>query len=168
MDVSEAMLKIRDSEKYKDFCRERPDAYLAHCFRMLDEANQDTWQIGFFDKGSDKLTTFFVSEDSVEKNQEADALKKDEEIIKELDMKKVLISFNKAIELGDRLKHDKYPNEEIMKKIIILQHLPSGQVYNMTYVTQSFRILNIKLDSGTGKVREHNLASIMDLGKMVK
>ena len=55
-----------------------------------------------------------------------------------------------------------YKQETPFKIITILQKLDIGQVYNITYVTQSFKVLNFKIDSSNGKVLKKSLKSIME------
>jgi hypothetical protein len=41
-------------------------------------------------------------------------------------------------------------------------------MYNITFVTISFDILNIKIDASTGEVLSDNIQNIMGLGKQLK
>lgn len=168
MDVKDALGKVTGSDLYTKFMEAHPGSYLAHCFQMIDDVNSGTWQIGFFSKKEDRLVTFFVSGDEIEENPPAEVLKKEEDVVKELDMDKVKIGFDEALVKGDAFKAEKYSAETVTKKIGILQHLPLGQVYNFTYVTASFKILNMKIDAGSGEVLEHQFNSLMDLGKVLK
>ena len=53
--------------------------------------------------------------------------------------------------------------EDIQK---ILQNLGEfGNIWNITYVTHSFKTLNIKINAENGKILHHSLDSLMDFVK---
>jgi hypothetical protein len=53
-----------------------------------------------------------------------------------------------------------------MKMFFIIQSLPEhGHVYNITFVTQDFKTVNIRLSSEDGKVLMHKVQSILDIKK---
>ncbi|MBW3022928.1 hypothetical protein KY308_02405, partial [Candidatus Woesearchaeota archaeon] len=59
---------------------------------------------------------------------------------------------------------EKYKTHIPIKRIAILQHLPIGQVWNITYVTQSFNTLNIKINAETKEIVSDKLVSIVQFG----
>jgi len=161
----ESVKKLEDSKEFKDFKKQNKEAYLAHVFYMLDEANQDIVQIGYYNKSKDRITTFVVEGDNITKNPEAEVFKEQEIMMKPIDLSKVKINVNEAVDIAEKLQKDKYKQEIPVKKIAILQHLPLGQVWNITFVTQTFKTLNIKIDSGTKKIVSEKLLSIIEFGK---
>jgi len=161
----ESVKKLEDSKEFKDFKKQNKEAYLAHVFYMLDEANQDIVQIGYYNKSKDRITTFIVEGDNITKNPEAEVFKEQEIMMKPIDLSKVKINVNEAVDIAEKLQKDKYKQEIPVKKIAILQHLPLGQVWNITFVTQTFKTLNIKIDSGTKKIVSEKLLSIIEFGK---
>ncbi|MBI2652931.1 hypothetical protein HYX00_05695, partial [Candidatus Woesearchaeota archaeon] len=40
-----------------------------------------------------------------------------------------------------------------------------GNIWNITYITEAFNTLNMKIDASNGKVLEHNLSSIFSFKK---
>ena len=54
-----------------------------------------------------------------------------------------------------------------MKTIVILQTLEK-QLYNITFVTQTFGTLNIHVDSNNGEILEDQFTSLMDIAKIEK
>ncbi len=40
-----------------------------------------------------------------------------------------------------------------------------GDIWNITYVTEAFNTLNMKIDAENGRVLEHNLASVFSFRK---
>ena len=156
----EAYEEIINSDEFKDWRKKNPETYLAHAFTMLDENNKGSWQIGFYDKKTDRMTSFEKKEKiTVTENEE---IFKKEERIKELDMSKVKIDCEKAMQTANELQQKEYKQETPFKKIVILQNIKSGLVWNITFVTQSFKTLNIKIDATTNKVVKYVLTSLMD------
>ena len=56
--------------------------------------------------------------------------------------------------------NDRNP-EGAVKKIIILQNLDNKTVWNITYITDAFSILNMKLDAVSGEVLEQTIKPII-------
>jgi len=161
----EAIKTLENSKEFKEFRKQNKTAFLTHVFYMLDEANKNAVQIGYYNKAKDKITTFIVEGNSIIKNPEAEVFKEQETIMKPLDLSKVKIDVDEAVEIADNLQKAKYKEEIPIKKIAILQHLPVGQVWNITFVAQTFKTLNIKIDSETRKVVSEKLLSIVEFGK---
>jgi len=163
MILKQTIRMVEQSKAFKSFIKKHPDYYLAHCFTMLDERERKYgWELGYYSEKTDKLVVF-ETKPSIRMRPEDEVFKKSG-IIKKLELSKVRISVSKALDICNRLLKDKYPKQVITKRIIILQRL-KNQVYNITLITSSFNILNIKVDSVTGGVLQENIQSIMSLGK---
>lgn len=163
MILKQTIKNVEASKVFKSFIKEHPDYYLVHCFTMVDESTKKyKWELGYYSEKTDKMVVFETEPEIVMKPEE-EAFKK-QATIKKLDLSKVKISVSKALDICNNLVKDKYPKQSITKKIIILQHLDK-QVYNITLVTGSFNILNIKIDANTGEVLQENIQNIMNLAK---
>ncbi|MBN2566603.1 hypothetical protein JXB02_00785 [Candidatus Woesearchaeota archaeon] len=138
-----------------------PDAYLAHVFYMKQQQGED-WQVGYYDKASDRITTFVLGE-TVQQNPESEVFKKGG-AVERLDMAAVRLDVPDALDAAIGFQRAEYPTELPGQAIVILQRLPLGQVYNITLITLAFKSLNIKLDAATAKVLRHELISFMDFG----
>ena len=97
---------------------------------------------------------------------EEEVFKKDGRV-NPLDMKQVSVSVAKAMKACDDLLKDRYPAQVVTKRIILLQNI-DRQIYNITLVTMTFHLLNIRIDARTGELISHNLQSIMGLGDWQK
>ena len=161
--LKQSIKKVEQSKVFKSFIKKHSDYYLVHCFTMADAiAKKYKWDLGYYSEKNDNVVVF-ESEPKVSMKPAEEAFKK-EGTIKKLDIKKVKVSVSKALELCNNLLIAKYPREIITKRIIILQHLEK-QVYNITLVSMSFNILNIRIDANTGEVIKDNIQSIISLGK---
>ncbi len=160
MEPLQAFAKLSGEAAFISWKDKNEGSFPAYAFAMADGRLPGEWQLGYYVPGSDKIITFIVG-DAITIGQEAEAFK-DSEVLK-LDLEKVRITAETALSLAETLQKEKYPAHLPSKKIIILQSLPIGQVWNITYVTQTFNTLNIKLDSGNGEVLKDELLSIFQV-----
>jgi uncharacterized membrane protein YkoI len=163
MNLKQALKKVEQKKIFKKFIKDSPDYYLAHCFTTFQEGERKhKWELGYYSEKTDKLVVFETEPKIIMRDAE-EAFKK-EGTIKKLELSKVKISLSKALGICDELLKSKYPNRTITQKIIILQHLDQ-QLYNITLVTVSFDILNIRIDAATGEVISDNIQNIISLGR---
>ncbi|MBN2422400.1 hypothetical protein JXB41_04170 [Candidatus Woesearchaeota archaeon] len=163
MDFLEALEKLKQSTVFKEFSKEHKDSYLTHGFIMLDANIKKEWQIGYYSPKKDNIITFCVNGDIMQ-NPEEKVFKKEKKVLK-LDTSKIKVPFSEAIIKANEIQKKKHPKHEPIKKIYIIQHLSEGQIWNVTYVTQTFNTLNIKIDSETGKIVSDNLVSLFRVEK---
>lgn len=161
MEITNILKRLRESNEFKEWNKKNKDSFLAHIFKMLDDANKDDWQIGFYNK-DDTITSFILTPADIKIAAAENIFKKPEDNIQRLDEGKIKIDITKALEIVKKVQTTEYKNEAPSKIITILQKLDIGQIYNITYVTQSFKLLNLKIDSSTGKVLKKKLTSIME------
>ncbi len=163
MTLKQLVKKVGESKAFKQFIKQNPDYYLVHCFCMLDDSSKDfNWELGYYSVKHDKLVVFETAPE-IKMRPEEDAFKK-EGIVKKLELGKVKVDVKKALKACDELVQKKYPGKSITKKIIVLQNIET-QLYNITLVTMSFDIVNIRVDSATGEVLSDNIQNIMSLGR---
>lgn len=161
MKIRKLIKKLEDSKEFKDWKKENNASSLVHVFKMFDEANKDEWQIGFYNP-DDKIITFIIGKDSIQILPESEIFKKPDAKIFKLNIEDVKVELIEALEKAKNFQEKDYPQEKPMKEIVILQKLDIGQVYNITFVTQTFNTLNIKIDAKTGEIKSHKLMSLMD------
>jgi hypothetical protein len=155
MEFKEALKKLESSDVYKKWRSDDFDSYLTHAFTMIDSSVKEEWQIGYYNVDNDAVTTFSIS-DSVSKNPEAEVFK-DEKKILPLDKTKVKLTVKDALEKAEKIQKEKYSAHSPFKKVVILQNLDVGQVWNITYITNSFKTLNMKIDAETGEIKKDEL-----------
>jgi len=165
MNLKQIVKNVESSKAFKQFIKAHPDYFLAHCFAMLVEGEKEKdikWELGYYSEKTDKVVVF-ETEPKINMRPEEDAFKK-EGTIKKFDISKIKINISKALKICGELVDKKYPNRSITKKIIIMQNLEK-EIYNITLVTLSFDILNIRIDASTGEILSDNIQSIMGLGR---
>ncbi len=163
MQFKDALKKLNKSSEFNDWKNKHKDSYLSYGFIMIASDVQQDWQLGYYNPGNDTLTSFSVNE-RVIKNPDAEIFKNKSKV-QRLDTRKVKINLNKALRIAETLQKEKYSAHIPIKKIIILQNLDLGQVWNITYVTQSFKTLNIKINSETGEILKYDLVDLFNVEK---
>jgi len=155
--------RMEESAVFINWKKENREAYLAHAFNMVEGKKQSGWQFGYYIKSKDRVVTFFV-EDVVKKSPESEIFKKDEKAVKKLELSKVKVGADRALELASGLQKEKYKGHEPQKEVVLLQTIDAGQVWNITFVTRTFDTLNIKICAESGEVKSDNLTSLFSFG----
>ncbi len=163
MEFPEVLQRLLESDEFKTWHAKNRHAYLAHGFIMQDPLVKEEWQIGYFDEKQDKVITFIMG-DKISINNAAEILKDDTKLL-ELSPEKIKTRHADIMSKCDKLQKEKYPGHTPLKKIILLQNLALGQVWNVTFVTNTFKILNIKLSTETGDVLKDELVELFRVDK---
>ena len=166
MDLKPSLKKLEESNEYRKWRQKNKNTYLSYAFKIPQEMKSEEWQFGFYDKKKDKITTFVISRDNIKARPEEDIFKKEEMKIEGIQLDKVKLTFDNAVAKANEFQQKNFPKDKSVKTIAILQNMPKfGNVWNITYVTEAFNTLNMKIDAATGKVLEHNLSSIFSFRK---
>jgi hypothetical protein len=163
MDAIEAIKKLEAYAPFKEFIKINKDSYLVHAFTMIEDASSklpiDSWQIGYYDDKKDRITIFDVGK-KITQSPDSEVFKKDK-TIKRLDIKKISFELEKALELTNKTISEKYPTEIVSKKIILLQNIKEGTLWNITYVTMRFNVFNLKIDASSGEIVHTSFESLL-------
>jgi hypothetical protein len=165
MEFLVAFKKVKESGEFKKISKEIPDIYLSYALKIIEETNEQPWQLGFYHKEADKIITF-VMESKISVQKEEEIFKKPEMQVRQIDTKMVKLPFSKILEKNKQFQKEKYPKQTVTKTIAILQNLEEyGNVWNLTNLTNAFNTLNIKINPDSGKVVAHEIDSLMGLIK---
>jgi len=152
MELKEVLSGVEKSGEFAGWKKGHPKAYLAHAFLMMDEANRDTWQVGYYDADKSLMSTFVVSSGKIEIIPDQEVFKAHQKIL-ELKPEDVKLSVAEAMEKAEKERAEKFRNEMPAKTFFIIQDLEEhGPVFNITYFTHSFKTINIKLSTKDGRV----------------
>ena len=166
MDIKFALKKLEESQEFRQWRKNNKNTYLSYAFKIPQEMGSNDWQLGFYDKKKDKITPFVTVGDNIKIRAEEEIFKKEDMKVNEIELGKVKITFDNAIAKANEFQEKNFPKDKSIKTIAILQSLTKlGNVWNITYVTEAFNTLNMKIDASTGKVLEHNLASVFSFRK---
>ena len=154
---------LKKSKEFKDWEKDSKKSYLADGFVMFDgnhNLKEIDWQIDFYSPQEDEMTSFIVSGKSISLKEEQKLVKGKEEYVNELKLEGIKISLKEAI---DKVK-EKYPQEIPDKIIIILQNI-EVPLWNITFLTSSFHILNVKINAESGDILEESLKPVFEIQK---
>ncbi|HLC74477.1 MAG TPA: hypothetical protein VJH88_01330 [Candidatus Nanoarchaeia archaeon] len=163
MDYKKAYQKLEQDSFFQSWIKKHPSICLAYLFTEINEQLElGTWQMGFYDKKTDKIARFMIEND-VRFEPLEEAFKKPG-AIKELELKKVKISAEKARDIALRVQKEKYTQHLVQKGFLILQHT-EDIIWNITFLTRTLAALNIKVHAISGNVIKDELMTFFDIKK---
>lgn len=151
MEIRTVLDRLHASKEYAEWQATHPTSFLAHVFVMLDEANKDAKQIGFYNPATEKISTFLVGKTSISVSQDAEIMKSDS-AIQCLIPEDLVVEPTVALNTANQARLAKYKADQPLKLFYIIQNTSVGQVYNITYFTQTFKTLNYKVSTKTGEL----------------
>jgi hypothetical protein len=165
MNIHQAIEYVEESPEYLSFRKSTDEHYLVHAFTMIDQGTQAPWQIGYYLPKDDKLVVFEATETVVRKPEE-EAFKEGGSIPL-LNAHVVTVKLEQALEQAQETLIGKYPHEKVNKHVCILQTIDDTPVWNLTLITLSFNMFNVRINAKTAEIISSNLSSILNLGERV-
>ena len=165
MDLKPALKRLQESQNFQKWHQKHKSTYFSYAFKIPQEMQQNEWQLGFYDSKSDKITTFIIKENSVDIRDEDDVFKEEESKVHEIDMGSIKLEFEDALAKAIEFQSKNHPKDRSIKTIAILQHISGSNVWNITFITEAFNTLNIRIDANSGKIIHHSLSSIFSFRK---
>ncbi len=164
LQFKEAVKILEKSKEFDKWKKDNPDTYISYGFFAIEDIDSD-WKIGYYHDKDDKITSFNVGK-KITIEPEDEILKKDKKAkVEKLDMDKIKMDLSEAVTIANNLQQEEFATETPRKIIAILQKLNKEQVWNVTFLTQSFNTLNIKIKSENGKVIEKKLSPLFQFQK---
>ena len=166
MDLKPALKKLEESPSFRKWKQKNKSTYFSYAFKIPQEMGADDWQLGFYNKKKDRITTFIIVDGNIKVKPEEEIFKKEETKVNEVELNKVKLAFDDAMAKANDFQQKNFPKDKSVKTIVILQNINGfGNIWNITYVTEAFNTLNMKIDSSNGRILEHNLASVFSFRK---
>lgn len=166
MDLKPALKKLEESQSFREWKQKNKNTYFSYAFKIPQEMGSDDWQLGFYSRKKDRITTFVITNTSIKVKPEEEIFKKEEAKVNEVDISKVKLTFDDAMAKASDFQQKNFPKDRSVKTIAILQNIHGfGNIWNITYVTEAFNTLNMKIDASNGRILEHNLASVFSFRK---
>ncbi len=181
--VSKLVESVEKSKEFSDWRKASASAYLSSLFVMVkdiarlagDTSSANEWLLSYYEEGDDTFTTFSSLGSRVGTKEQA--FKKGK-TLPELKTGAVKVEIWDSIRAAEEVRSSKYKGEAASSIIAILQPLSSEEIFdgrdkekkiagpipvwNLTYITSSYNILNIKIDAETGKVLSDRMSGVMD------
>jgi len=159
--LAQDIKKIESSKEYKSWKSKHKDSFLCGCFSILEDMNNiPEWQVDFYNPKQDMISSFVIRDDQVILSAEDKVFKKPTDKVEKLEIKKVKTELEKALSQVDKIKSETCPQESIAKAIIILQNIKIP-IWNISYMTASMNILNVKINASDNKVINHDFVSML-------
>lgn len=157
MHPKEIVTDVETSDAYKTFHSENPDYYLAMVFSI-----GDAWKVAYYSPAADLIVTFDT--DPIKQGLPEEVFKEEDGTVEPINISDVNITIEKINQECDILHQLKYNLHPIQKKIIMLQN--HGQLmYNVTMLTQTMSVINIRIDAKTGELLSDRITSAMSFKK---
>lgn len=158
MEVNEVIKAVESSEEFKSI---DSDHYLVHVFRMMGPEQSEDCQIGYYNKKIDKIIVFDYNDGNITATPPQEAFK-EKNYIAALDLSKVKVTMDEALNKAQQVVKNNYPAHLLSKAIVLLQKLPEfGQIWNITVITHTFNVINIKINAETSEVIKHTMESLL-------
>lgn len=152
--------KLTASKEFKNW--KKGKAYLSHFYCQLDSSfrQKSPWEIGFYNKEHDKITIFVVNNEVTIKPEEK--VFKKQGTVEELDLEKVKMDSQQALEIFRKVKEKNYSQEILLNGFLILQKFQNKTMWNISFATKSMNILNVKIDANNKKIISHQLLNFIE------
>ena len=136
--------------------------YLSSFFVVASgELTPEVWELSFYDSGDDRSIIYHIDPDkgTVERT-EGKVFKQSSSTVHPLLLDRVMVDFAQALAAARQLQQKVYTAHPPSKAIFVLQDLGAGPLWNITFITQTFHVLNIKVDAVTGAILSHELSTV--------
>jgi len=167
--INEVYSKITEHEKFDV----SDNAYLCHFFIMPPNSFNSLFHdidlkdteihVGYFNKETNKIFSYKLLNEDIEKVPEQDVFKKDDDEIEEIKLDEIKINLDKVLEIVNKEINENFPNTIPIRTIIVLQKIKGfGLVWNITIMRTDFKALNIKVDASSGEIVFTSCEGLLD------
>ena len=161
MSLQQNLALVEHSPDFIAWKEKHRDSFLCSFFRIRDGKNDDLLQVDFYNAHDDTMSSFVIEHGvATLRHDNAEVLKKEGEVIQHLNLDHVTIEEHEALEKVEALCLRTYGQEKIIKFIIILQHKEQPR-WNISVLTHSLHLLNVKLDAQTGNIIEESFTHLL-------
>ncbi len=159
-DVHEVIEKVEASPEFQEFSEQNPHHYLVHAFSTAAGAPAPI-ELGYYGEDTDMITVF--RSDPITAMPPEEVFKQDGKL-KQLDLTAVRLGLKDALERAEKERAAAYPQHATIKAICILQQ-HDNPTWNLTLVTGTMQMINMRIDALTGQVLSRSIQSIMNIAR---
>ena len=163
LQFKQALKILEKSREFSAWKKKNPESYLSYALYVVADEDTD-WKIGFYNKKHDKVTSFNVGK-KITIEPEEEILRRQKTKVGELKLSKIKHDLSDAVAIANNLQKEEFSAESPLKIIAILQRIAKDQVWNITFLTQTFNTLNFKIKCDNGKVIEKKLQPLFQFQK---
>jgi hypothetical protein len=158
-DMHELVEQVEGSKEFAHFNTVNPEHYLVHIFSATGDLKNA--ELGYYGTKSDKITVFKTNPIVAMPEEE---IFKEKGHLHKLDLTAVRLGLKEATGKAEQYKAESYPRHQTMRMISILQQAEMP-LWNITIVTNTLHMINLKIDAMTGQLISRSMDSIMSLAK---
>ena len=158
MELKDALKKVEDDTELKDKLKGKS---LCSALSFLKGWEIPLWELNYYDPSTHKITQVAVDTKTYIKS-EGDPFKDAD--IPSVDMSKMKVSAEKALETGKKYYEDKYKSHE-MQRIFFALHAGESQYWSMSVITKHLSLVIINIDTENGKVISAKESRLFHKGK---
>ena len=143
------------SNEFKSWINKHKDSYLSSCVSIYNPGEKEIWNFDFYMPKVNKITTFTVDEE-ISLNEEQKIFEQSHKKLKQVDLNKIKFDLDGV----NKIVNKKFIKIKVLKKIIILQFLKE-LIWNVSLLSNDFKLNNIKVNAINGKVLEESSTSML-------
>tara|TARA_Y100000310_G_scaffold345750_1_gene469248 strand:- start:3730 stop:4206 length:477 start_codon:yes stop_codon:yes gene_type:complete len=152
-DLKQQLEELQNSENYKKAKEQNPDLVLVSAFFMGLDLTEINWELTFYSKEKHKN---FLFKATVEEHE---VFQKEEHELQELKLDNVKVTLEEAWTKTE----ENSENYSLAKAIVVLQLQNNQTIWNITWITNELKFLNVRIDAVTGEIIKHEINSLTDL-----
>ncbi|MEM2121079.1 MAG: hypothetical protein QXU20_00250 [Candidatus Woesearchaeota archaeon] len=143
MKIFDSLKELEKTREFLDWRANNKDDYLVSFFYVSDKPNEI--QIDYYNKIKNTITSFSYSKNYVLVVKDSKIMNKEKKELKQLFLNDVS-ELNDALNVASDYQKKKYPKDDVYKTIMILQN-QDGIIWNIIFITQTFKVINLKFDA---------------------
>ncbi|MGB9748988.1 MAG: hypothetical protein ACP5OZ_05080 [Candidatus Woesearchaeota archaeon] len=143
MQIFDSLKELEKTREFKNWRKNNEDCYLVSFFYISDKP--DEIQIDYYNKKKNAITSFAYSKNYVFAVKDSDVMAKTQKELKPLVLEGVS-ELENALKTALEFLKKRHPSYQSNKTIMILQD-DNGVVWNIIFITNNFKVVNLKLDA---------------------
>lgn len=156
--MKELFERLENSEEFKKFKQEYPDAYFCTAFFILGKAEEEKQQLNYTISDSEVMS-FDISKEKISPVK-LKTIKN--ELLEEIKKEDIRITPEEA-----KSNVEKHAKKKFNKSIIVLQRINGKTVWNVTCI-EGFSITRFHVSANDGKIQDLKSFNIQDMMKSEK
>ena len=159
----EIFAQLQETRLFLDWKEKHPKGFLSHFFSSLSflEESEMHWEVGFFDPQEEKITVFFQEEMNFSCRAPEKVFQEKDKSVEMLSLQEVKITLENALQLFTQELQQRYPALKVGQGFVVLQKLQENLLWNVSGMTTSFSVANLKMHAITGKILDMQLIEVV-------
>lgn len=158
---------VHETKEFKEFKKKSPNSYLCAGFLLIETLDNTPWQMDYYCPDRKIMATIILKGKEAEL-KETDQISLSKEGVTELNLEKVDYDFEDALKVIDKLLNEKYQGHKANKIITVLQNMKGNETWNITYLTNQFHVLNVKINAESGELISEKLEPVISFNSKEK